>query len=133
MVRGRASETVRRMFAAVGKAQDAAFALLRHGGPASAVHESVEHLFREEGFSTARRHGRRAGFYHGTGHGVGLELHEAPRIARRSPDLLHAGQVVAIEPGLYCPSIGGVRLEDVVLVTRDAPRNLTEFEKRLEI
>ncbi|MBL9127961.1 MAG: M24 family metallopeptidase, partial [Verrucomicrobiales bacterium] len=73
------------------------------------------------------------GFFHGTGHGVGLELHEAPRLNRCSTDLLQPGHVVTVEPGLYYPEVGGVRLEDVVLVTGNAPKNLTQFEKQLEI
>ena len=133
VVRGRATEFVRRMFAAVSQAQDAALDRLRHGADAGSVHEAAEQAFRHHGFPTSRRKGRLAGFYHGTGHGIGLAVHEAPRLGPRSPDTLLAGQVVAVEPGLYNPGIGGVRLEDVVLVTRQDPRNLTEFEKRLEI
>ena len=73
------------------------------------------------------------GYFHGTGHGVGLEIHEAPRVGPNSPEVFKAGQVVTVEPGLYYPGIGGVRLEDVVLVTARRPRNLTRFEKVLEI
>ena len=63
---------------------------------------------------------------HGTGHGVGLEIHEAPRVSDVNLELL-AGDVVTIEPGLYSPEIGGVRLEDTVVVTRDGYRNLTDY------
>ena len=73
------------------------------------------------------------GFFHGTGHGVGLEIHEAPRISKASPDKLRAGHVVTIEPGLYYAGLGGVRLEDMASVTRNSPKNLTKFEKVLEI
>ena len=73
------------------------------------------------------------GFFHGTGHGLGLEIHEAPRIGSNSIGTLRVGHVVTVEPGLYYPAVGGVRLEDVALVTRNRPRNLTRFEKLLEI
>ena len=73
------------------------------------------------------------GFFHGVGHGIGLEVHEGPRISHRSRETLRAGLVIAIEPGLYYPDVGGVRLEDVVLVNRGQPRNLTKVEKQLEI
>jgi len=73
------------------------------------------------------------GFFHGTGHGLGLEIHEAPRTGPNSIGVLEPGHVVTVEPGLYYPEIGGVRLEDVALVTRNSPRNLTRFEKVLEV
>jgi Xaa-Pro aminopeptidase len=72
------------------------------------------------------------GFFHGTGHGLGLEIHEAPRIAMNDARL-EAGMVVTVEPGLYYSGIGGVRIEDSVLVTRTGIRNLTRFPKFLEI
>jgi len=73
------------------------------------------------------------GFFHGTGHGLGLEIHEPPRTGLNSIGKLEPGHVVTVEPGLYYPELGGVRLEDVALVTRNSPRNLTRFEKVLEI
>ncbi len=73
------------------------------------------------------------GFFHGTGHGLGLEIHEAPRVGPNSVGALRTGQVVTVEPGLYYPDLGGVRLEDVALVAKAAPRNLTRFEKVLEV
>jgi Xaa-Pro aminopeptidase len=73
------------------------------------------------------------GFFHGTGHGLGLEIHEVPRLSASSNEKLRAGHVVTVEPGLYYPELGGVRLEDVALVTANGARNLTRFEKVLEI
>jgi Xaa-Pro aminopeptidase len=73
------------------------------------------------------------GFFHGTGHGLGLEIHEPPRTGQHSQGVLKVGQVVTVEPGLYYPAMGGVRLEDVALVTTGRPRNLTQFEKVLEL
>jgi Xaa-Pro aminopeptidase len=76
--------------------------------------------------------GRMQGFFHGTGHGLGLEIHEAPSISRRG-SILRAGHVVTVEPGLYYLGIGGVRIEDVALVTKTGSRNLTRVPKVLEI
>ena len=71
------------------------------------------------------------GFFHGTGHGLGLQIHEAPSISAR-PSTLRAGHVVTVEPGLYYLGLGGVRIEDVALVTPDGSRNLTRAPKQLE-
>jgi Xaa-Pro aminopeptidase len=76
--------------------------------------------------------GRMQGFFHGTGHGVGLDIHEPPRISR-TPWVLKAGEVVTVEPGLYYPDIGAVRIEDMVLVTKTGCINLTKFPKFLEV
>lgn len=72
-------------------------------------------------------------FIHGTGHGVGLEIHEAPRVASTSTGTLAAGHVVTVEPGVYLPGIGGVRIEDTLVVTADGPVALTEFPKHLVV
>jgi Xaa-Pro aminopeptidase len=70
-------------------------------------------------------------FVHGTGHGVGLEIHEAPRVAASARDTLEVGSVVTVEPGVYLPGVGGVRIEDTVVVTADGADPLTEFPKDL--
>ena len=88
--------------------------------------------FEEAGYKTGLMQGRMQGFFHGTGHGVGIDIHESPRISK-SGSPLHAGQVVTVEPGLYYPEIGAVRIEDMVLVETDGCRNLTRFPKVLEI
>ncbi len=74
----------------------------------------------------------RDGFYHATGHGVGLEVHEQPSVGRIDSELVE-GDVVALEPGLYRHGYGGVRLEDLVLVTADGAEVLTEFPYDLEL
>jgi Xaa-Pro aminopeptidase len=133
VVRGRASEAVRRLYRAVARAQELAFEKMLPNTPASEVHQVIQRFFKSEGFKTGRRNGRMEGFFHGTGHGLGLEIHEAPRITLHSKEVLRPGHVVTVEPGLYYPRIGGVRLEDVALITQKTPRNLTKFEKVLEI
>ncbi len=133
VVRGRASEAVRKLYDTVLQGQRLAFKKMRPGVRGVEVHSAVQELFEREGYKTGSHKGRMQGFFHGTGHGLGLDIHEAPRTGPESTDILKPGQVVTVEPGLYYPSLGGVRLEDVTLVTRNQPRNLTRFEKVLEI
>jgi Xaa-Pro aminopeptidase len=70
-------------------------------------------------------------FGHGLGHGVGMHIHEAPRLSRESPDILEVGQVITIEPGIYVPGKGGVRIEDLAVVREDGVELLTSFPKEL--
>jgi Xaa-Pro aminopeptidase len=133
VVRGHASEAVRRLYDTVARAQDIAFAQLLPGAKAVDVHAALQTFFETEGYKTVKKRGRMHGFFHGTGHGVGMEIHEAPRLALTSRDVLAAGQVVTVEPGLYYPGLGAVRLEDVAAVTAQGARNLTKFEKVLEV
>ncbi|HXT10033.1 MAG TPA: Xaa-Pro peptidase family protein [Candidatus Angelobacter sp.] len=133
VVRGRASEAARKLYDTVLRAQMLAFKKIRPDVPTAEIHKTVQDLFAREGYQTGRRHGRMQGFFHGTGHGLGLEIHEAPRLGSNSPGALKVGQVVTVEPGLYYPELGGVRIEDVALVTNRNARNLTQFEKVLEL
>lgn len=132
-VKGKATESVRRIHQVVARGQELAISRLEAGIPAKKVHEAVQHYFEREGFKSSRKGGRMVGFFHGTGHGVGLEIHEAPRISENSADTLRTGHVVTIEPGLYYPEIGAVRLEDMILIRGRNARNLTRFEKHLEL
>jgi Xaa-Pro aminopeptidase len=133
VVKGRASEGVRRLYDTVRGAQKVAFSRMRKGVRAKDVHQAVQEFLAREGYKTGRQDGRMEGFFHGTGHGVGLEIHEAPRIGPYAADVLEVGQVVTVEPGLYYAELGGVRLEDMVVISGNGPRNLTRFEKVLEI
>jgi Xaa-Pro aminopeptidase len=133
VVRGRASEAARKLYDTVWQAQKIAFKKVRAGTPTGNVHRAVQEFFTQQGYRTGRRNGRMEGFFHGTGHGLGLEIHESPRLGPTSSGRLRAGHVVTVEPGLYYPEFGGVRLEDVVLVTQNGARNLTRFEKALEL
>lgn len=133
VVKGRAPERLRQLYRAVEEGQDLAFSLVRHGASARAIHAKVQEHFNSLGYKTCRSRGRMQGFFHSTGHGLGLDLHETLSIGPNSRDRLQEGHVVTIEPGLYFPNIGGVRLEDVALVTKRGARNLTRFEKVLEV
>jgi Xaa-Pro aminopeptidase len=132
VVKGRASEALRRMFGAVVASQERAMALIKDGAEGEPIHREVHQTMEQLGFTTGQVGGRLQGFFHGTGHGLGLEIHEPPRIST-APGRLERGHVVTVEPGLYYPGLGGVRIEDVVVVTESGCRNLTEFPKHLEV
>ena len=133
VVKGRASEGLRRAYHTVARGQEVALENMRDRAGGRDVHEKVQEFFNKEGFKTGKLDGRMQGFFHGTGHGVGMEIHEAPRMGPNSTDTLRKGHVITIEPGLYYLELGGVRLEDMALLTRNGPRNLTKFEKVLEV
>ena len=120
---GPVSDAQARLYTAVLEAQAAAIGAVRPGVTASSIDAAAR--------SVLARHGLGEAFGHGTGHGLGLEVHEEPRIARALPRLpdatLEPGMVFTIEPGAYVPGVGGVRLEDDVLVTEDGCEVLTEL------
>ncbi len=128
VLRGEASTEVKEMYASVPAAQDAGLAAVRAGVSGEEVHNRVSEVFDDLGYP--EREGE--GFTHSTGHGVGLAIHERPSLGTAG-EVLEAGNVVTVEPGLYYPEIGGVRLEDLVAVTPKGYENLTHFEKRLII
>jgi Xaa-Pro aminopeptidase len=133
VVKGRASEAARKLYDTVHEGQNLAFTLMKAETPTSKVHEAVLSLFNQKGYQTGKMKGRMQGFFHGTGHGLGLEIHESPRVGATSTGVLKPGQVITVEPGLYYPEIGGVRIEDVAVITTGKARNLTRFEKVLEV
>lgn len=126
VLRGEASAEVEEIYEAVLLAQDAGLNVIRAGVLGSEVHAEVVRVFRECGYP--EREGR--GFTHSTGHGVGLNVHERPSLSEAG-ETLEERNVVTVEPGLYYPDIGGVRLEDLVVVTAQACENLTHFEREL--
>ena len=132
VVRGRASEKLKKMYRAVREGQEIAYERIRDGADGMKIHEAIMRRFEQLGFKTGEMGGRMQGFFHGTGHGVGLDIHEPPRISR-GHDILRAGEVVTVEPGLYYLDAGGVRIEDMVLVTKTGCTNLAKFPKILEI
>lgn len=133
VVKGRATTDLRRMYDAVLEGQELGISLVRAGVNGRDVDAAIRKRFEERGWRTERRGGGWVGYFHGTGHGVGLDIHEAPWLLRTRDSVLPAGAVVTVEPGLYYPGIGGVRLEDMVLVTEKGCRNLTRTPKILEI
>jgi len=132
VVRGKASDEAKAVFEAVAAAKAAAIAKMRAGVSGRDVHAECNRVFDERGYKTEQRDGRMVGFFHGTGHGLGLAVHEYPGVGQ-ADHKLGAGHVVTVEPGLYYPGIGGVRIEDDVLVTEDGCENLCQLETVFEI
>jgi Xaa-Pro aminopeptidase len=121
IVTGAPSATQQRMLDVVRDAQQAGVDAVRAGATAVQVDEACRAVIRDAGWGEQ--------FSHGTGHGVGLEIHEDPRVTWSSTATLAAGHVVTVEPGVYLPEHGGVRIEDTVVVTADGCRPLTHASK----
>jgi len=137
---GDPGDEIRKMYDVVKRAQDEGIKALRPGITGRAVHELVEDIIWAAGYDTLRPGQQRAkagdgalprGFIHGTGHGVGLEIHEAPSVGRGGSQPLAVGDVVTVEPGVYDPEIGGVRLEDMLVITETGSHNLTRAPRQL--
>jgi len=132
VVRGTPSPELVRLYQTVKDAQEEAITKIKDGADGMRIHRGICDRFEKAGYKTGLVNGRMQGYFHGTGHGVGLDIHEAPRISRTG-SLLQEGHVVTVEPGLYYPGLGAVRIEDMVLVTSDGCRNLTDFPKTFEL
>src|SRR5437667_1987313 len=128
--RVRASAAQRKLWETVKAGQALALKKIKAGVDGITIHKAIQELFAERGFSTEVRKGRRVGFFHGTGHGLGLEIHEHPRLQKVT---LKDRQVLTVEPGLYYPGVGGARQEDVVVVTKRGCKILSRFPKQLEL
>ena len=120
---GRAPVEVRRWYSAVLDAQEAARKVLRPGVSAQQVDAAARQILKRVGLGKQ--------FVHSTGHGLGLEVHEAPRLARGQKTILRAGMVVTLEPGVYVEGIGGIRIEDDALVTPNGAEYLTDANREL--
>ena len=136
-VKGEPDEDLQKMYDAVLESQEAALSMVRAGVNGKDIHNKVAEVLHATGYKTNvhdQEEGKplTEGFFHGTGHGVGLEIHEAPRVSLADDELI-PGDVISIEPGVYDPEVGGVRIEDLVLVTEDGCRNLTNFPKQFVI
>jgi Xaa-Pro aminopeptidase len=114
---GEPSDTQTRMYEVVRDAQAAGVAAVKAGAEAKSVDDACRSVIRDAGWDEA--------FLHGTGHGVGLDIHEPPRVARTTDAMLADGHVVTVEPGVYLAEHGGVRIEDTVVVTSEGCRTLT--------
>jgi Xaa-Pro aminopeptidase len=121
---GDVGTTAARMLAVVAESQAAGVAAVRAGVSAAGVDAACRKVIADAGWGDA--------FLHGTGHGVGLDIHEAPRVSGASAATLADGHVVTVEPGVYLPDVGGVRIEDTVAVTTDGCRTLTHAPKSPE-
>jgi Xaa-Pro aminopeptidase len=132
VVRGTPKDELKDMYSAVLDSQVAAINKLKAGVTGSEIHNIVCDVLEERGYETARGKSGEVteGFIHSTGHGVGLDIHEGPNLSESGKEL-KAGCVVTVEPGLYYKNTGGVRIEDVVVVTQGGCKNLTMFEKNL--
>ena len=123
---GELDEELARVHALVAQAQEAG----RHAVDAGVTGGEVDAAARE----VIDRGGYGERFVHGTGHGVGLVIHEAPAVAKGSADRLEAGMALTVEPGIYLPGLGGVRIEDTIVVTADGPaRSLTDSPRQLRV
>jgi Xaa-Pro aminopeptidase len=130
---GEPSEEIREWYALTEEALDAALAELEAGADGSVVHGATCDVYEGAGLPTLRSdETAETGFIHSTGHGVGLDIHEYPRLSTQENEL-EAGMVVTVEPGLYDPDVGGVRIEDIVVVREDGCENLTRYERSLVV
>jgi Xaa-Pro aminopeptidase len=127
VVKGEPSPAIREMYDAVRAAKEHAISMLRAGAHGADLYHEVVEFFRDCGYESNMR-----GFTHSLGHGVGLEVHEDPSLGPEGGELC-AGNVVTVEPGLYYPGIGGVRLEDMGVVTETGFDRFTQYEERLTV
>ncbi|MEF8785478.1 MAG: Xaa-Pro peptidase family protein [Haloarculaceae archaeon] len=131
--RGEPDDTVREWYDLTQQAKEAALAAVEPGATGEAVHDAVCDVYEDAGLPTLRSDERtETGFIHSTGHGVGLDVHELPRVSPGGEEL-QPGHVITIEPGLYDPEVGGVRIEDFVVVTEDGYENLTDYPEQLVV
>lgn len=132
-LRGRASDAQRRLVETVRAAQLAALGAIRAGADGRDAHGRVVATFDAAGYKTEHTKNGSVGFFHGTGHGLGLAVHEMPRLSGTISMELKKGAVVTVEPGLYYPGLGGCRIEDVVQVTARAPKMLSSYPYEWEL
>ena len=119
--KGEPKKALQKLWNTVKEAQDASLKLIKPGIKTGTLHAAVEKVFAKRGYKTTER----AGYLHSTGHGVGLDIHEAPSLSKGGKEVLRKGNVITIEPGLYYRKLGGVRLENTVLVTATGYKDLT--------
>ncbi|WP_254767584.1 M24 family metallopeptidase [Salinilacihabitans rarus] len=131
-VRGEPGEEVKRRYEVTREAFEAALEAVEAGVTGAAVHDAACDVIEDAGYDTLRSDpDAETGFIHSTGHGVGLEVHEPPSVSPVGEEL-EPGHAITIEPGLYDPDVGGVRIEDLVVVTEDGYENLTDYPVSIE-
>ncbi len=132
VIRGPVAPVLRHMYNSVKMSYHKALTLVRPGMACCEIHRAAAHVLAARGYKTELRDGLPAGFIHGTGHGVGLEVHEEPSVGANS-QRLRRGHVITIEPGLYYAEWGGIRIEDTVMVTERGWRYFAPCERKFEL
>lgn len=131
--KGQPSERIREWYDLTREALEAALEAVEPGVTGADVHEAASEVYETAGEPTLRSDPEtETGFIHSTGHGVGLDVHESPSLSPSGGEL-EAGHVITVEPGLYDPAYGGVRIEDIVVVTEDGYENLTDYPIELVV
>ncbi|TAN44040.1 MAG: aminopeptidase P family protein [Nitrospirae bacterium] len=125
LISGGPSDEKRKIYSIVDDAREKAVAAVKAGAGCRAVDAAARNRIKEAGYGDF--------FGHGTGHGVGLDVHEAPRLSWTSKEKISDGTIVTVEPGIYLPGVGGVRIEDMVLATREGCEMLTSLSRKLEV
>lgn len=134
VVKGKAHDIVKKAFDAVLEARELAKSMLKTGAVPAEIHNAAALSMEKRGFYTGSGDSGNYGFFHGLGHGVGLDIHENPRLSPRGSEPLKGGEVVTIEPGLYYAEWGGIRLEDMAYIPRTGNVEiLTEIDTYLEV
>jgi Xaa-Pro aminopeptidase len=130
--RGDPGDEARRRYDVTRTAYEAALETVAAGVTGAEVHDVACDVIEDAGYATLRSDpNTETGFIHSTGHGVGLDIHEEPSVSPAGGEL-EPGHVISIEPGIYDPAVGGVRIEDLVVVTEDGYENLTDYRIGLE-
>ena len=132
VIKGSASDDLKKMYKTVQNGQKIGISKIKHGVKTKVVHKAIVEHFEKCGFKTGTLNGKQQGFIHSTGHGLGLEIHEPPRVSS-GDEVLIEGNVVTVEPGLYYEKLGGIRIEDVIVVTKDGCKALSSFPKKFEV
>lgn len=118
---GEPDRVLRDAYEVVRKAKDAGMERMRDGAPAKDADTAAREIIDASAF--------RGRFIHSFGHGIGMNVHEGPSVSQRTDEILKAGMVVSAEPGIYLPGLGGIRIEDTILITKDGAEALTEFDE----
>ena len=132
VIKGTPSKETKKMYKVVLEGQKIGLSKIKHGVKSADVHKAIVDYFDSSGFKTGNIEGKQQGFIHSTGHGLGLEIHEPPRVGM-GDEILQNGNVVTVEPGLYYEKLGGIRIEDVVLVRKNGCEILSKFPKRFQV
>ena len=132
-LKGKASDAQRRLVRTVKKAHKLAIDMIKPGVTGGKVHDAVQAFFDKEGYETDRDSKQPKGFFHALGHGVGLEIHEAPIMRAKAPFKIRKGMVLTVEPGLYYQGLGGCRIEDVVHVVPGGCELISQAPYKWEI